>query len=100
MQPGEGQFPLRLRSPPRGDTAPGRLPCQVAEQHGLPDFWVAAQHNDPALARTHSVDDLVQHAALGAPVRQPFRASSEPGSVSHRTVSAPHPRDLATGYRY
>ncbi|MFZ0191520.1 MAG: hypothetical protein WAL72_31760, partial [Streptosporangiaceae bacterium] len=47
---------------------------------GLAYPRLTAHHQHPAAARPHRVNQLIQHAAFTAPVREPARASPPRGS--------------------
>ena len=91
MQPGESQLHLRLH--PRGPHHPAtrRPPGQVVQQRGLAHPRLTAHHQHPAAARPHRVNELIKHAAFAAPVRQPARATSQPGIVAHQPGTTQHP---------
>ncbi len=78
MQPGERQLHLRLHARHPQHPAPGRLPGQVLQQRRLAHPRLAVHHQHPALTGTHRLDQPVQHAALGTPVRQPAHTASQP----------------------
>jgi hypothetical protein len=80
MQPGERQLHLRLHPRRPHHPAPRRPPGQVIQQRGLAYPRLTAYYQHPAAARPHRVNQLIQHAAFTAPVRQPARASRHRGS--------------------
>ena len=96
MQPGERQLHLRLHPRRPHHPAPRRPPGQVIQQHGLAYPGLTAHHQHPAAARPHRVNQLIQHAAFTAPVRQPARASAPSGILPHRpgTTHPWHPSRL------
>jgi hypothetical protein len=83
MQPGEGQLHLRLHARRVRHPAPLGLVDQVAQQRRLAHARNAAQHQGPALTGTDGSEQPVEHLAFAAAVRQPCRASSDPGIRSH-----------------
>jgi hypothetical protein len=43
----------------------------MLQQGGLADSRLTAEDQHPTLTRAHSLDELIQHLALAAPVEQP-----------------------------
>jgi hypothetical protein len=68
VQPGEGQLHLRLHARRPDQAAPGRPLARVVKQHSLAYTRLTVHHQRPALTRPHSIDELLQQAAFGAPV--------------------------------
>jgi hypothetical protein len=60
VQPGEDQLHLGLNTHRPNDAAPGRLPAHVIKQHSLANTRLTADYQHLALARPHSVDELIQ----------------------------------------
>ena len=85
MQAGERQLHLRLHARRTDHPAPRRPPGQVIQQRRLPHSRLAAQHQYPALTCPHGAGDLVEHAALGVPVRQLPLAAAQGEIDSHLT---------------
>jgi hypothetical protein len=54
--------------------AAGRPAAQVVKQRGLPHPGLTAQHEHPALACSHGVDNTVKRAAFPDPVGKPYCA--------------------------
>jgi hypothetical protein len=83
MEPGEGQFHLRLHAGRTRHLAQRRPVDEVLEQRGLAHARVAAHHEDPALAALNGIDEPVERVAFGTPVRQVRPAAPAPGSHAH-----------------
>ena len=81
MQPGEGQFHLRLHPGRPHHPASVRLPGQVIKQHRLAHARVAVQHEHPALAGPDRAEEAVEPAAFTVPAgrlrRAPRRCAAE-----------------------
>ena len=73
VQAGVRELHLGLDACRPGDPAALRRRRQVPQQGGLADSRLAAQDQHPALARTHSGDESLQHVALTDTVDQPRR---------------------------
>jgi hypothetical protein len=73
MQAGEGELHLGLHARRPRDPASTRGPRQVLEQRGLADARLAAQHQHPALARTHPRHEPLQHLAFAPTTDQTRR---------------------------
>ena len=73
VQAGEGELHLGLDARRPRDPASLRGRRQVPQQGGLADPRLAAQDQHPALARTHSRDESLQHVALADTVEQSRR---------------------------
>ena len=67
VQPGEREFHLGLDADRPGGTASGRASQQVAQQRGLADARLAAQHQCPAVAGPRTGQQPIQHLALVTP---------------------------------
>ena len=103
MQPGEGELHLRLDAGGTHHATTRRVVDRVVQERRLAHPRLAAQHQCPALARAHGVDEAVEHVAFAAPAREPCRPSSNLSLSGHRSrnsdVTPPGnwPRRLATG---
>jgi hypothetical protein len=74
MQSGERQFHLRLHTSGTRQMAPRRLHAQITEQRCLAHTRFTGNHQRPALTSANSLEQPVEHAALGVAVNQLHRA--------------------------
>ena len=86
LQSGERQLHLRLDTCRAGHPAARRRVGDVVQQRRLAHPRLAAQHQRPALTDADSADQVIEHPALAASARQPFRAPSDRGTCRHQAT--------------
>ena len=106
MQAGERELHLGLDARRPGDPASRRGHRQVLQQGGLADARLAAKHQHPALARSHSGDEPIQLITLTPTTEQARRreigdghtrdALSRPAQPGSRASSEPRVNGQAT----
>src|SRR6476659_7628204 len=88
MQSGERQFHLRLHAGSPGQSAVRRLLAQIFEQRRLANTRFAGNHQRPALTGANSLEQPVEHAALGVTVNQLHRTPAPVKSAAICTAVA------------
>jgi hypothetical protein len=84
MEPGEGQFHLRLHAAYACHLAAGRMGDEVVQQSGLAHTRLTTEYQHPALPGPNRADDFGKHADLARPPPQGCSASVQRRTPGHR----------------